>query len=182
MGDGNGRLGNGPLPDTADEFRTAWAELEELWPQTIERASQLPPEMLHEQVKGEWSFIETLRHLLFVTDAWVSRAVLGAPAPYHPLDLPPTGMKNPAIPNDLEARPKLDEVLALREGRLKAVRSVMAGLTNEALEGTTLRVRGPGYPRPGTYPLRRCMTAVVNEEWQHRLYAERDLAVLLGRG
>jgi len=23
---------------------------------------------------------------------------------------------------------------------------------------------------------------VVNEEWQHRLYAERDLAVLLGRG
>jgi len=61
----------------ADRYRVAWAELEGPWPQTIERASQLPPEMLHERVKGEWSFIETLRHLLFVTDAWVSRAVLG---------------------------------------------------------------------------------------------------------
>ena len=36
----------------------------------------------------------------------------------------------------------------------------------------------PGSPAPGSYPVRRCLRAVVNEEWLHRLYAERDLVVL----
>jgi hypothetical protein len=36
----------------------------------------------------------------------------------------------------------------------------------------------PGYPPAGSYPVRRCLRAIVNEEWLHRLYAERDLAVL----
>ena len=31
----------------------------------------LPPDLLHERVDDEWSFIETLRHLVFATDAWV---------------------------------------------------------------------------------------------------------------
>jgi hypothetical protein len=30
--------------------------------------------------------------------------------------------------------------------------------------------------------VRRCLRAIVSEEWQHRLYAERDLAVLSQRG
>jgi hypothetical protein len=30
--------------------------------------------------------------------------------------------------------------------------------------------------------VRRCLRAVVHEEWLHRLYAERDLAVLEHRG
>ena len=29
-----------------------------------------------------------------------------------------------------------------------------------------------------TFPVQECLTIVLNEEWQHRLYAERDLAVL----
>jgi hypothetical protein len=40
----------------------------------------LDPALLHESVAGEWSFTETLRHLVFATDAWVRRAVLGDPA------------------------------------------------------------------------------------------------------
>jgi hypothetical protein len=51
-------------------FREAWGILERRWDQTVERARRLPPELLHESVDGEWSFIETLRHLVFVTDAW----------------------------------------------------------------------------------------------------------------
>jgi Pentapeptide repeats (8 copies)/DinB superfamily len=51
-------------------FREAWEVLERLWGQSVERARRLPPELLHESVDGEWSFIETLRHLVFVTDAW----------------------------------------------------------------------------------------------------------------
>ena len=95
----------GPQPTSAQDFRAAWAELERAWPETIKRANELPPALLHERVNGEWSFIQTLRHLLFVADAWGRRAMLGVRAPYHDLDLPPTGMKNPAIPNDPEARP-----------------------------------------------------------------------------
>ena len=172
----------GPRPTDADGYRTAWADLAQLWPQTIALATELPSALLHERVNGEWSFIQTLRHLLFVTDAWASRALLGVVDPYHPLDLPPTGMKNPAIPCDLDARPSLREVLVLRDERLAVVERVMANLTDESLEQATLHVRGPGYPRPGTYQVRRCVLALVNEEWHHRRYAERDLTMLINRG
>src|SRR5580658_2105288 len=69
-------------------FREAWDLLERLWGQTVERARRLPAELLHESVDGEWSFIETLRHLVFATDAWIRRAILGDPSPCDPLDLP----------------------------------------------------------------------------------------------
>jgi hypothetical protein len=182
MGESNGgKARRGPRPTDAEGYRSAWANSERMWQQTMDSASPLPPVLLHERVNGEWSFIETLRHLLFVTDAWVSRAILGVRAPYHPLDLPPTGMKNPAIPCDLEARPSLEEVLILREERLTVVREVMTRLSDEALDGQTERIHGPGYPRAGSYATRRCLLTVVNEEWHHRLYAERDLAVLQDR-
>ena len=35
-----------------------------------------------------------------------------------------------------------------------------------------------GYPASEAYPVRRALGAIVNEEWLHREYAERDLAVL----
>src|SRR6266550_2045982 len=77
-------------PADADGFREAWAIIERVWPPTVERAKRLPPELLHERVEGEWSFIETLRHLGAATDAWVRRAILGLPEPYSPLGLPTT--------------------------------------------------------------------------------------------
>jgi hypothetical protein len=68
-------------PTDADGFRAAWDILERLWQRTVERARGMDPELLHERVDEEWSFIETLRHLVFATDAWVKRAILGEPAP-----------------------------------------------------------------------------------------------------
>ena len=65
--------GRRPRPTDADGCRDAWAASENLWQQTIEKASRLPTPLLHERVEDEWSFIETLRHLLFVSDAWVSQ-------------------------------------------------------------------------------------------------------------
>lgn len=167
-----------PKPADADAFRATWAEVETLWTQTVARARELPPDAVHDRVRGEWSFVQTLRHLVFVTDAWVSRAVLGDPAPYHPLGLPPTGMTKPSVPGDLEARPSLDLVLGLRAERQAIVRGVLATLTDEQLD-ESVRVRGPGHPRAGVFPVRRSLTAVVHEEWRHRLYAERDLTALL---
>ena len=166
-------------PTDAAGFREAWAILEDRWAATVEHARRLPPDALHERVEGEWSFIETLRHLVFATDAWVSRAVLGDPSPYDPLGLPHTEMEVlPGVPNDPDARPDLDTMLAVRAERMATVRRVLAELTDEQLAGRTEPVLEPGYPESTSFEVRRCLGAIVNEEWLHRIYAERDLDVL----
>jgi hypothetical protein len=88
-------------PADADGYREAWDILERLWQQTVGQARAMAPELLHERVEGEWSFIETLRHLVFATDAWVRRAILGDPSPWDPLDLPHDDMPGkPSVPRD----------------------------------------------------------------------------------
>jgi DinB family protein/pentapeptide repeat protein len=170
-------------PDDADGFRAAWDILERLWQQTNERARRLDPALLHERVDDEYSFIETQRHLVFATDAWIKRAILGEPAPWHPLGLPHDEMPaGTPVPWDRAARPSLDQVLALRADRMATMRSVLAGLTDEYLAGMTKPVTEPGYPESKSFPVRRCLGAIVNEEWEHRLFAERDLDVLASRG
>ena len=86
------------------------------------------------------------------------------------------------MPNDPDARPSLDEMLELRADRMRTVHDVIATLTDDVLGGQTDPVPPPGYPPAGSYPVRRCLRTIVNEEWLHRLYAERDLAVLERRG
>jgi uncharacterized damage-inducible protein DinB len=169
-------------PTTPAGFREGWDVVERLWAGTVERARRLPPDQLHESVDGEWSFIETLRHLVFATDAWIRRAMLGDPAPWDPLDLPWDEMPDvEGVPRDRDTRPSLDTVLALRRDRMATVRQVVDGLTDESLAGTTTPVEAPGWPRPRSYPVRVCLLTILNEEWEHRLYAERDLAVLAAR-
>lgn len=59
------------------------------------------------------------------------------------------------------------------------VRRVVDGLTGEQLGGRTEPLVGPGWPDEGeTFPVRECLLIVLNEEWCHRMFAERDLAVL----
>jgi DinB superfamily len=160
-------------------FREAWDIVEQLWDGTVERARGLDPELLHTSADGEWSFIETLRHLVFATDAWVRRAILGDPSPWDPLDLPWDEMRDtPGIPRDREVRPSLDEVLALRRDRMATVRTVVDGLTEESLAAQTEPVEGPGWPPPESIPVRQCLLIVLNEEWHHRKFAERDLDAL----
>jgi hypothetical protein len=146
-------------PRDAEGFRAAWDIVERLWAGTVERARGLDPDQLHVSVEGEWSFIETLRHLAFATDAWVRRAILGDPSPWHPLDLPWDEMPDtPGVPRDRAARPSLDE----------------------ALEQHTEPVEGPGWPPPEGFPVRKVLLIVLNEEYHHRRFAERDLDVLTG--
>jgi uncharacterized protein YjbI with pentapeptide repeats len=169
-------------PADADGYREAWDILERLWQQTVGRARAMAPELLHERVEEEWSFIETLRHLVFATDAWVRRAILGDPSPWDPLDLPHDDMPDkPGVPRDRSVRPSLDEVLAVRADRMAIVRRVIADLTDEQLAGRTEPVLEPGYPDSESFAVRRCLRAILNEEWEHRLYAERDLDVLESR-
>jgi hypothetical protein len=73
-------------------------------------------------------------------------------------------------------------VLELRADRMRTVHDVITALTDDVLGGQTGPVPPPGYPPAGSYPVRRCLRTIVNEEWLHHLYAERDLAVLEQRG
>jgi DinB superfamily len=160
-------------------FSQAWTILERLWDGTVERARRLPPQLLHESVDGEWSFIETLRHLVFATDSWVRRAILGDPSPWDPLGLPWDEMPDmPGVPRDREVRPSLEAVLELRRDRMSTVRQVIEGLTEESLDGSTEPVEGVGWPESRSYPVRECLLVILSEEWEHRLYAERDLNAL----
>jgi len=163
-------------------FREAWDVVERLWDGTVERARGFPPEQLHESVDGEWSFIQTLRHLVFATDSWIRRVILGDPSPWDPLGLPWGEIQDTTgVPHDWDARPSLDEVLELRRDRMGTVRQVVDGLTDESLDAETKPVEGPGWPPPRSFPVRECLLVILNEEWEHRLYAERDLSVLEGR-
>jgi hypothetical protein len=165
-------------PSDSDGFREAWAILERLWEGTLARARTLPEAMLHESVDDEWSFIQTLRHLNFASAAWVNRMMLGDASPWHPLDLPWDEAPGwDGIPWDREARPSLDEVLAVRRERQSTVRDVMKSLTDEQLASTVTRLE-PGWPQIEDFPLKQCLLIVLKEEWEHRLYAERDLTAL----
>jgi hypothetical protein len=165
-------------PDDSDGFRAAWAILERLWDDTLARAKSFPETALHSSVDDEWSFIQTLRHLNFASAAWVGRMVLGNASPWHPLDLPwdeAPGWEG--IPWDRDARPSLDEVLAVRRERRATVGDFMESLTDEDLATVVSRTE-PGWPQVESFPVKDCLRIVLNEEWEHRLYAERDLAKL----
>ena len=36
----------------------------------------------------------------------------------------------------------------------------------------------PGWPQVEDFPTKKCLRLVLNEEWEHRLYADRDLTAL----
>jgi hypothetical protein len=165
-------------PDDIEGFREAWAILGRLWDSTIQTARSLPEEALHRRVDDEWSFVETLRHLSFASAAWVGRMILGNPSPWHELDLPwdeAPGWEG--IPWDRDARPTLDTVLAVRRDRQAMVGAVIDALTDEQLVSHVSNTE-PGWPMVEAFPLKECLHIVLDEEWEHRRYAERDLAAL----
>jgi hypothetical protein len=151
-----------------------------MWRTTHDRARLMPEAKLHEQVNGEWSYVETQRHLLHGADAWLGNAVLGEEVPYHPLGFPTGGM-SPEISAKLgltiEATPTLDEVLAARLDRMATMRRVVDGLTEAELDRVCDRKPTDSYPDQ-EYVVRRCLKVVLKEEAEHHRYAVRDLAEL----
>ena len=65
------------------EFADSWSMIEETWAATVTRARTLPEPLLDERVDDEWSFVETLRHLVMATDCWLRRMVKGIDHPFH---------------------------------------------------------------------------------------------------
>jgi hypothetical protein len=169
---------------SAGDFRAMWDTVERLWSEDVARARRLPEAALQERVDGEWSFTETLRHLIYIADSWASRTVLDEPMPFHRLGLPQTAYAPAdaaALGMDLAARPSFEEVLSVRGERMAVVRAIVAGLTDGELERLCARSPAPGYPEEAR-PVGECLSVVMEEECEHHRYAVRDLAVLEERG
>lgn len=155
----------------------AWQGIEARWSELVDRAEGLPEATLHEQVDGEWSFVETLRHLIFATDSWLGRMVHGELHPYHPFGLAGPWLEDPAaLGLEPDADPSLAQVLAVRRGRMADVAATLDGITETELS-RVCEPPGPGHPDQPT-PVLRCLQVILNEEWWHRRFAERDLDAL----
>jgi uncharacterized protein YjbI with pentapeptide repeats len=164
----------------ADDFRAMWTTLEGLWAGLTERAERLPETLRHERVNDEWSLVETLRHLVFITDSWVSRTILDQPDPFHPLALPQTAYAPAdaaALGMKLDAEPTYAEVLAARANRVAVVHGILDGLTDAELGRPCLRSPAPGYPEEAR-PVGECLGVLMEEESEHYRFAARDLTIL----
>jgi hypothetical protein len=163
-----------------DGLREAWAMVGGLWAATTDRAARLPEDLQLQRVDGEWSFVETLRHLVFATDCWLSRGVLLARHPYHPWGLPWSGVTEEwarTVGVDISATPNLSEVLPLREQRREAVQATLESLSDAELAEVRSAPDEPGHPS-GEHSVLQCLHVLLNEEWWHHRYAVRDLDVL----
>jgi hypothetical protein len=163
-------------------LREAVAVVVAMWAPTIERARALPAADLDRSVNDEWSFVETLRHLVFVIDTWFGSAILGR-ASFSPVcNLPAFLHDHAAFGLDPAASPSLDEVVAAHSERLDQIREFLATASQTDLD----RPRDPnpdaGWPPPGARPPLRCLHTVLNEEWTHHQFAVRDLAIIEAEG
>jgi DinB superfamily/Pentapeptide repeats (8 copies) len=160
-------------------LRAGWAAVEAFWRPTLAAAEDLPESLRQERVEEEWSLVETLRHLIFVTDAWFGRSVLGRDHPYHPFGLVPAFLRDgSALGLDPSAAPSFASVLDVREGRIAEVRAYLSAVDADELARPRRGDDDRGYPPPSTHTVLDCLHVVMDEEWNHHRYAARDLAIL----
>ena len=159
-------------PADAEGMRSTHEALEREWDATIDGARRLTDAQRHESVGGEWSLVQTLRHLVFAVDKWFTVPVLGD-ATFHPIGLPNSGSVDFGWPGlDGDADPTFDEVLAVRRERAARLRAYLdhVGPSDLATEVVVLE--------NGTTPVNECLYTVFEEEFEHLRYARRDLAQL----
>jgi len=165
--------------DPAD-LAEADRRLRDDWAATIQRLRAMRQGVEHQRVGGEWSAVETLRHLIFVHDSWFRRCCLGSTRPFTSI-----GLASDFVPNQQEqgldpaAAPGLDEVLAVRAEQAVQLGRWLTTVTSGALSAPAPVPEGSGWP---PYARGRsvldCLHVVLGEEWAHHGFATRDLALL----
>lgn len=160
-----------------DGLRAAWAILERTWESALERVAAMPSDAVDLSVAGEWSFAQTLRHLVLATDMWLGRAVLEIEQPFHPLGLKDTDSEDFDTSVFATAVPSYAEVLDARASRVAMVRDFLAHVTRDELAATR---RNPHSPDEDETTL-SCLHVILEEEWEHLRYALRDLAAIEGK-
>jgi hypothetical protein len=166
--------------DEPADLREAWRQLRDDWAATTERVRSMPEDSEHHRVDGEWSMVETLRHLVFVHDSWFRRCVLGLTEPFTAMGLgPPSVMDQEENGLDPSARPSLDEVLAVRDRQASEIETWLAEVTPDQLAQTAPVPdddRWPPYAAGRS--VRQCLGTVLDEEWAHHRFCRRDLEKL----
>lgn len=158
-------------PADPSAMRTAWAALDAAWRDTIKDADALPEAALHASVAGEWSFVQTLRHIVFAIDKWVTAPVIGDA--FHPVGLPNSGSAHFPWPRlDGSLQPSVAEALAVWSDRVERVRRYLESAAAEELS------RPVDVLENGSNPVRECLWTVFDEAFWHNRYARRDLARL----
>src|SRR5215831_6298703 len=156
-----------------DGLRAAWAALERTWSATLARVAAMPAGTVDVSVGGEWSFAQTLRHLVMATDMWLGRSILGIEQPFHPIGQPNAEYETDS--NDMSVfttvTPSYAEVLEARAGRVAMVRDFLATVTSDELAATRKNPWAPEYPETTL----SCLHVILEEEWEHHRYAVRDL-------
>jgi hypothetical protein len=158
-------------PSDPEGMRVAWAALEAEWATTVDRARALPEDRLHESVNDEWSFVQTLRHLVFAMDKWFTAPIFGGG--FHPIGLPNSGSVDFPWPDlDTALTPSASEALTVRAERATLLRDYLATIASSEFS------RPIEVLENGTNPLQECIYTVFEEEFWHNRYAQRDLAQL----
>src|SRR4051794_39520553 len=155
-------------------LRAAWAALERAWASTLERVAAMPPDAVDVSVAGEWSFAQTLRHLVHATDMWLGRAILQMDEPFHPIGQPDDVAGAGDVSISTTVAPPYDEVLEARAGRVAMVRDFLATVSQEVLASTRPNPHDPAYQET----VLSCLHTILDEEWEHHRYAVRDLAAI----
>jgi hypothetical protein len=152
-----------------DGLRAAWAAIERAWSVTVTRVAAMPAGTADAQVGGEWSFAQTLRHLVQATDLWLGRAVRQTGQPLHPIGLGHASDEEDGA--GLPAQPSYTEVLEVRAGRVAMVRGFIATVTADVLAAHRDNPHDHGKPET----VCSCLHVILSEEWEHLRYAVRDL-------
>jgi len=158
-----------------DGLRAAWAALERTWAATLERVAAMPAGTVDVSIDDEWSFAQTLRHLVHATDIWFGRAILELEQPFHPLGQPDTSAKDNG-PHQT-ATPSYAEVLEARAGRVAMVRDFLAAVTPDELATPRTNPHRPEHPETTL----SCLHVILEEEWEHNRFAVRDLDAIAVR-
>jgi uncharacterized protein YjbI with pentapeptide repeats len=164
-----------------DGLRGAWVKLQSTWAATLDRVAEMPAGTVEESVGGEWSFAQTLRHLVMATDTWLGRAILEIEQPYHPIGQPNAEYQTDGKDMSIftTATPSYAEVLEARADRVAMVRDFLATVSSDVLASPR---RNPHNPEHEETVL-SCLHVILEEEWEHHRYAVRDLdAIEAGSG
>lgn len=159
-----------------DGLRAAWEVLERTWAATLDRVAAMPAGTVDASVDDEWSFAQTLRHLVMATDTWLGKAILEKEQPYHPIGLPNDDNDTDAYDESVfyADTSSFENVVEARAERQTMVREFLGSVISEELAQPRKNPHAPDYQET----VLSCLHTILEEEWEHHRYAVRDLDTL----
>lgn len=160
--------------ETPAGLREGWEAVRAAWSATV---ASTPSELVDAHVEDEWSLAQTLRHLVLATDAWLGGAILRIEQPFHEIGQIFTGADNMGFDMSIfrQDSPSYEEILEVRADRQQMVTEFLDTVTPELLAEERNNPWGGDDWHPSVGD---CIRVILEEEWAHLRYIQRDLALL----